>query len=205
VTVTYNSVDKINSTQRYIDNEFSENVDTRSFEVITTEGKPIQLKAKIVDEYFSPKENRMLTLYQVALYPNAVFDNVQLTSSYSSDPTTWALSIIPGVAQMHKGDYLKGGLIMGGTVAMAGGLIVFESLRADNLSKIAQSHSAEVKKAYNNRAGNCATARNVCIGGLAALYIYNIVDAIIAPGARRVIVSPAASSETYGMTLSYSF
>ena len=163
---------------------------------------------KLVDDYWERIEGKY-RYYCLFAYTEpgttAEIDNFSLTTSYATDPTTWALSIIPGVAQMHKGDYLKGGLIMGGTVAMAGGLIVFESLRADNLSKIAQSHSAEIKKAYNNRAGNCATARNVCIGGLAALYIYNIVDAIIAPGARRVIVSPAASSETYGMTLSYSF
>lgn len=107
---------------------------------------------------------------------------------------------------MHKGSYLKGGLIMGGAVALAGGFIGLESLRKNYVAKIEQTHSADVKKAYNTKAGNCATFRNICIGGLAALYVYNIVDAFVAPGARRIIVTPAASpTGQYGMAVSYRF
>ena len=39
--------------------------------------------------------------------------------------------------------------------------------------------------------GGCdhfATARNICIGAAAALYVYNLIDAIAAPGARRIVV-----------------
>lgn len=206
LTISYSSKDYITSTVHTQNGSFSENIDQKTFEVITTEGNPIQVKARVVDEFFSSKKQSMTTLYQVALTPNAMFDNYTLTTSYASDPATWGLSIIPGAAQMHKGDYLKGGIIMGGTVALAGGLIAFESMRSSYLAKIEQTHSADVKKSYNNKAGNCATIRNVCIGGLAALYVYNILDAFIAPGARRVIVAPAATADgQYGMTLSYKF
>ena len=136
----------------------------------------------------------------------APIDNFTLTTSYASDPATWGLSLIPGAAQMHKGDYLKGGIIMGGAVAMAGGLVAFESMRANYLAKIGQTHSADVKVAYNNKAGTCATMRNIFAGGLAALYVYNILDAFIAPGARRIIVTPADAPEgQYGMAVSYNF
>ena len=206
LTISYSSKDYISSTTHTQNGNFSETLDQKTFEVITTEGKPIQVKARVVDECFIPKQQSMTTLYQVALVPNAVFDNYTLTTSYASDPATWGLSLIPGAAQMHKGSYLKGGIIMGGSVALAGGLIAFESLRSSYVAKISQTHSADVKKAYNTKAGNCATFRNICIGGLAALYIYNIVDAYIAPGARRVIVSPAATPPgQYGMAVSYTF
>ena len=206
LTISYSSKDFITSTTQSQNGSFSENIDQKTFEVITTEGNPIQVKARIVDEFFSSKKQSMTTLYQVALTPNAMFDNFTLTTSYASDPATWGLSLIPGAAQMHKGSYLKGGIIMGGTVALAGGLVAFESMRSSYLAKINQTHSADVKKEYNNRAGNCATARNICIGGLAALYVYNIVDAFVAPGARRIIVTPAVTGQgQYGVGMQYNF
>ncbi|MDE6635460.1 MAG: hypothetical protein K2K09_02500, partial [Lachnospiraceae bacterium] len=39
------------------------------------------------------------------------------------------------------------------------------------------------------------TGRNICIGALGALYVYNIIDAIVAPGARRILTSPAGSNK----------
>lgn len=169
---------------------------------VSINGEEIDLKALLVDEYYQIKDGFHLTsLYQVALYPNSVFDNCILTTNYASDPVTWGLSLIPGAAQMHKGSYLKGGLIMGGTVALAAGALVAENLRNVNKGKISQTHSADVKKQYNDRVNTCATVRNVCLGGLAAAYIYNIVDAFVAPGARRIIVTP--SSEGVGVTYNF--
>lgn len=164
---------------------------------------------KLIDDYWE-RIGGGYKYYSLFAYTEpgttAEIDNFSLTTSYATDPAIWGLSLIPGAAQMHKGSYFKGGIIMGGSVVLAGGLIAFESFRSSYVAKISQTHSADVKKAYNTKAGNCATFRNICIGGLAALYIYNIVDAYIAPGARRVIVSPAATPQgQYGMAVSYTF
>ena len=176
---------------------------------IKIEGLPTDIKSRRIDEY-TRKPDVGIEYYALIAIPeaNATIDLSRLatTNNYASDPATWGLSLIPGAAQMHKGDYLKGGIIMGSSVALTGGLIAFESLRSSYVEKISQTHSADVKKAYNTKAGNCATFRNICIGGLAALYIYNIVDAFIAPGARRVIVTPSATPQgQYGMAVSYTF
>lgn len=32
-----------------------------------------------------------------------------------------------------------------------------------------------------------ATGRNICVGAAAALYVYNLLDAFVTPGARRVV------------------
>lgn len=164
---------------------------------------------KLVDDYWERVGGRY-RYYSLFAYTEpgttAEIDNFSLTTSYATDPATWGLSLIPGAAQMHKGSYLKGGIIMGGTVALAGGIIGFEKMRVGYLTKINQTHSADVKLQYSNRAGNSATARNLCIGGLAALYIYNIVDAFVAPGARRIIVTPAVNTQgQYGVGMQYSF
>lgn len=68
-------------------------------------------------------------------------------------------------------------------------------------------------KEYNTKADNCENARNICIGAAAALYVYNLIDAIVAPGARRVIVKrnripviqPVASRDMSGVSLSWNF
>lgn len=207
LTVTYNSTDRITATERIVNGAYSEDLHQQSLEVITTEGQPVQVQARIVDEYFEPRKNTMTTLYQVALVPNAVFDNITLTTSYASDPTTWGLSLIPGAAQIYKGSFVKGAILMGGSVALTGGIVVLESMRKNYIAKIAQTHSPDVKKAYNNLAGGCATGRNICVGAAAALYVYNVIDAIVAPGARRVIVTPATSpgGQYYGLALNYNF
>ena len=168
------------------------------------------LHASLIDEYWTRDAygiyhiTRLYAKSELGRMP--LYDNVELTTKYYNDPATWGLSLIPGAAQMHKGSYLKGGLIIGGTVALAGTALAMENLRNANVAKISQSHSADVRKQYNDRATACATTRNICLGGLAALYIYNIVDAYVAPGARRIIVTPAASPDgLYGMAVSYKF
>lgn len=176
---------------------------------IKVEGVPTNIQSKRIDEY-SYKKGNGLEYYALIALPgkNSNIDLSRLTptTSYASDPTTWGLSLIPGAAQMHKGSYVKGGIIMGGSVALVGGIIAFENIRANNMSKISQTHSADVKKTYNNNANNAALGRNICIGGLAALYVYNILDAIIAPGARRIIVTPSATADgQYGLSASLSF
>lgn len=171
-----------------ITNDLETNTTAKSDEMI--------LHASLIDEYWTRDNTGMYNLTR--LYAKSelgrmpLYDNVQLTTKYASDPITWGLSLIPGAAQMHKGTYMKGGIIMGGAVALGTTALVAENLRNTNYGKIGQTHSAEVKKQYNDRANACATVRNVCLGGLAAAYIYNIVDAIVAPGARRVIVTPSA-------------
>lgn len=175
---------------------------------VYAEGLPVDLKCQMIDEYWEQVWSYGQTVYEcyqlyLAAAPNTnpPFDKCIVTTSYASDPATWGLSLIPGAAQMHKGSYLKGGLIMGGTVSLAAGALVAENLRNVNKGKIDQTHSADVKKQYNDRVNTCATVRNICLGGLAAVYIYNIVDAFVAPGARRVIVTPT----TDGVGVAYNF
>ncbi len=180
---------------------------------VYSEGLPVKLECELVDTYWelvSTNEQTYYDCYQLfqAAAPGATprFDTWSITTSYSNDPVTWGLSLVPGAAQMHKGSYIKGGIIMGGCVALASGILVSENMRFEYMSKIALTHTADTKKAYNNKANNCGNARNLCIGGLAALYIYNIVDAFIAPGARRIIVTPAGNSNgQYGISASYNF
>lgn len=119
---------------------------------------------------------------------------MRITTNYGTHGL-WRSTIVPGWGQMYKGTYLKGGLIMGGAVALAGGTALCSLTRKDCLSKMANTHSANVKQQYAARANNLNTGMYICIGSLVSLYVYNLVDAIVAPGGKRIIIYPAMSSE----------
>lgn len=159
----------------------------------TIKGKDVSFQVKSVDEYWikgSSGEISMTRLFAHSLIDkNASFDRVIVTTKYGFD-SMWR-SVIPGWGQMYKGDWLKGGVFMGGTVALAGGAL-FTHLQSNIYDRKVYEAGGkeEAMRVYANRARNFGTARNVCLGGLAALYVYNIIDAFVAPGAKRVEVIP---------------
>ena len=67
---------------------------------------------------------------------------------------------------------------------------------------------------YNSLADTWETGRNICIGAAAAIYVYNLIDAFTAKGARRVVVkrgrtslqaAPYIDQRSFGMGLTYKF
>ncbi|MDE5595390.1 MAG: hypothetical protein K2I89_07455 [Muribaculaceae bacterium] len=165
------------------------------------QGNEVKLNLKRIAEYWEQDKNgnyHLTTLYQKSLNQNPSFDDVELTTKYGAHGL-WRSAIVPGWGQFYKGSYLKGGLILGGTVALVGGIIFTENQRADYVNKISKTHSAEIKKSYATKRDHFATGRNICIGAAAALYVYNLIDAIVAPGARRVVVHKRKNGSGYAI------
>lgn len=160
---------------------------------VVIDGQKTTLQAKRVDDYYETiNENGrqkilMSVLYQSAVQPNPVFNYTIPTSKYDIRDN-WR-SIIPGWAQMNKGDYIKGGIVMGGTVVLAGGSLLCRLTKEDYKSKMANTHDASVKQQYATKINNLNTGMYICAGSLAALYIYNIIDAFVSPGAKRIGVT----------------
>ncbi len=139
------------------------------------------------------------------------FDDVKLTTKYGMRGFARSM-IVPGWGQIYKGSPVKGGLILGGAVAVATGIIVTENTRADYVKKMHEQ--PKYAKVYNSKAADWETARNVCIGAAAALYVYNLIDAVAADGAQRAIVkkrndsftfTPMLSTEAAGFSMVYKF
>ena len=155
-------------------------------------GHEVRLHVKSVAEYWTRDINgtvNLTTLYAKSLNGTPNFDDVELTTKYGAHGL-WRSAIVPGWGQFHKGANLKGGLILGGCAALAAGIVFTENQRTDYVNKIAKTHDAGLKRTYATKRDHFATGRNICIGALAALYIYNLVDAVAAPGAQRIIVHP---------------
>lgn len=171
----------------------------------TVKGEAMPLYASYIDEYWTRDNSGTYHLQRLyAQSESPIPDYFETTSSYLSDPAAWGLALVPGATQFYKNSYLKGGVILGGTVLLAGGIIFTENQRADYVRKIAGTHNADIKRAYITKSDHFATGRNICIGALAALYVYNLIDAVVAPGARRVVVRQH-DGKTYAFlpTISY--
>lgn len=185
----------------------------------TAEGEPQQIVYQKTDEYWElisypngSNQYRFYTLYAVANTENqtVAFDKVSFTYKYGARGLV--RSVIPGWGQLYKGSKTKGLCIMGGEVALIGGVVAFESMRSNYNRKINQTQNVNHIRDYASKADNCATFRNICIGGAAALYIYNLIDALVANGTKRTVVKknklslhPVASPEYNGIGLAYQF
>lgn len=184
-----------------------------------SKGRTQRIVYKKVDEYWeyisysgTAKEYRCFTLYAIACNANeaAVFDEVTFTRKYGAKGLV--RSIIPGCGQLYKGDKVKGLCIMTGEAVLIGGTIAFENMRKNYAKKMHRTQNVDHIRSYASKADNCRTFRDICIGGAAALYLYNLVDALVANGKKRTIVNkrhlsfePMASPDYNGFSLCYHF
>jgi hypothetical protein len=165
---------------------YSETSDFNIFSVTTFSGDSFNLKAQIVDYFYEPETHTYSSLYRVALVNNAVFDRLLVSSDYGFSAGFRSM-LIPGWGQMYKGATAKGVAILGGIVLFAGGVVFTETSRSNFISLTNQTHDINLIRQYSSKAQNMSTIRNVCIGALGALYLYNVIDAIASHGAKRII------------------
>lgn len=175
--------------------------------------------ARLVDEYWEyvsyPEGTNGYEYYALfAVSRKAstpVFDDISFSTNYGMQGFT--RSLIPGWGQMYKGSMAKGLCILSGEVVCIAGIIVSESLRSSYVKKMKEQ--PKFAKDYNTKADNWENGRNICIGAAAALYVYNLIDAIAAKGAKRVVVkqagkpsfslSPAIIDDGCGLKFAYRF
>lgn len=174
-------------------NQYGHNAEyTKETEMeVIEKGHQLKIVCREIDQYWIYDDGKyeVHVLYTVAdknRYGGSYDDKITLTSKYGA---AGLLSVIPSVGQFYKGSYVKGGLILGGEIIAAGGIILCENTRASYIKKMHEQpkYAAE----YNSLADSWETGRNICIGVAAAIYVYNLIDALVTPGARRVKVEPS--------------
>jgi hypothetical protein len=190
--------------------KYKEEVDIK----MSTTGETYKLQAYAVDEYNAGRHGGLVklhTLYMVAVQDKPTFDRTYLTTNYGATPVV--MSVIPGLGQWYKGSKVKGICMFGATAAAVAGIIICnnEANTAEKNIKLEPKYA----KHYEDKKSNWETGRNICIGAAAAIWIYNMIDAAVAKGARRVEVKPAGRSfvsltpalntDYAGFSLSYNF
>lgn len=183
-----------------------ENIQTQEGGVSTRENYQMVFKndfstdvfyATLIDQYWESVETGTGSHYEYyALYAvsasgtsQPVMDRFEVTRSYGAAPA--AMSVIPGVGQLYKGQKLKGFLMMGGAVVGAAAIIYTSDRRSYYETRIAEQ--PKFARDYSQKRDNFTTWRNIAIGATGALVVWSILDAAITPGATRVKVSPATT------------
>ena len=139
------------------------------------------------------------------------FDDSEMAQDKVRYPFS-ARVFVPGYAQIYKGQVGKGVGFIVGEVVFIGGIVASECLRASYVSKMNAIHYVPQRQIYANNANTCALSRNISIAGAVALYVWNILDGILAKGRPQVQIgdaylrfSPYAAPDAGGLALSLTF
>lgn len=120
---------------------------------------------------------------------------------------------IPGVGQMaFKNDYVKGSLILVTEAASITSIVVCDIQQRSFKSKANMAIEAEDKISLMKTSDNFGTARNIMCGVAAGIYLYNILDVILAKprqSRRSIALNPYIdninSDYVYGVNVAVKF
>ena len=160
--------------------------------IIVSGNDELTVKARVLDEFvehLSPGQYRVSMLVQTAKHPDYPFDPVTVSDKYPAS----ARALFPGMAQIYKGSVAKGALFITSECLFIGGIVAGQMFATDNFKKSqTQKFDAAMKKAYVDKANTCLMIRNISIAGSSAVYIWSLVDGLVAKGKLRVAVGDAA-------------
>lgn len=179
---------------------------------ITSSGdQKMIVTARILDEYAEEvgyNNWRVYLLVQTLKHPQYSFENITVTDQYPFS----ARAFVPGMQQLYKGQKTKGIMFIAAEVACVGGIVVSEGLRTSNINLINSTHNAQQRAQYTDKANMWQNVRNGFIAATAAVYVWNVVDALAAKGARYVkqgsaqfALAPYANGETVGFAMNVKF
>lgn len=168
------------------------------------------VKSRIIDEYVihSTRGYKVYLLVQTAKNPTYQFEAVSLYDDYK----VGGRAFVPGMAQLYKGSKVKGYSIITAQILSVASIILCENQRSSYQKKVIEQ--PKFAKEYSDKASNWETGRNISIGVAAGIYIYNIIDAYVAKGKKRIFINsnessfhftPQLSPSSAGLAFVYNF
>ncbi len=120
---------------------------------------------------------------------------------------------VPGVGQMaFKNDYLKGSLILVSELGSIAALVACDVQQRSFKTQANMATTADEKISLMKTSDNYGTARNILIGVAAGIYLYNVLDVILAkprPSRRDIAINPYIdnfnSTNYYGVNFAVKF
>lgn len=199
------------------------NIDTKTTHKLSykTNTSVHEFECVLIDEYWKliaypdgSKTYRLFSLFAVSTTPNGKvnFDSYSLSTHYRLSEGL-VRSLIPGWGQIYKGSMAKGLSIIGAEAVGVGGIVACMSMKS-SYEKLMYEDPRHLEE-YSLLADTWTNIGYGCIAFTAAIYIYNLIDAAVAPGARRVITQPkygqftllptTFDNKAIGATLTYRF
>ena len=186
------------------------NVSISDAELKITSEHNVIVKARIIDEFEEHTTGgyNVYLLVQTAKNPTFSYESV----SFSDDYKVSGKAFVPGMAQLYKGSKIKGYSIISAQVLSIASIILCENQRSSYQKKAIEQ--PKFAREYGDKASNWETGRNISIGIAAGIYVYNIIDAFVAKGKKRIIVnskdtsfrfSPQISQNSASLAVVYNF
>lgn len=177
--------------------KYSEKSSTQTLYSIETAG--FKACFDVVDEYYDNKS--CWILFQVAYVPDkASFDKVEFTTNYKGS-AIWRSMLVPGWGQMHKKSTGKGITILTTQVLSVAGIFVCDNLSSSYYNKALNERNTATREQYQDRSTSFRNVRNGLIIAASAIYVYNIIDAISAKGAKRYKVGVSPNGISFAIKL----
>lgn len=131
-------------------------------------------------------------LCQVARYGNMAYNFTPFTQCNQLAKSQYiGHSFVPGLAQIKKGSVGKGTAFIVSEVVLVGGVVAAECLQRYYAQQISMTHNSGLKQRYAQNANICQISRNVGIGCVAAVYIWNVIDGMVAKGKTQIPLGTA--------------
>lgn len=156
----------------------------------------------------------LMAMSAVNTYPQ--FD--EFINYTPSNGKALALSVIPGLGQLYKGQTTKGYVILGSEIFFAGAAVYFETQRVHCHNMIGKTN--DISDSWNwgswrSKANGWRNFRNGALGLFAGVYIYNLIDAATSKGCSNfkikkvmhdhVVMAPFVAPDFTGFTMQVTF
>lgn len=157
-----------------------ESAKIRAFKTLEEQGRKLNDGYRIIEEYWEFKNDWAYGYFLVQISNDISCNNWERVEMNTTKYPFSGRVFVPGMAQIYKGSKVKGGIIIGAEALGVAGIVTSFSMQASNLALIQQD--PKHKATYANNANTWQNVGYGCIAFTAAVYIYNIIDGIVAPG-----------------------
>lgn len=147
---------------------------------------------KLLDSYWEKSYGKYTyhALYAVAINPDDYkFEPINYTTNYGVSATLRS-AVWPGIGQLYKKQKAKGvSLIIAEVLLVSGALLSNNQYNFNYNEAIKNIKHPSTYYYYIDKADVWKSTRNMAFIGAAAIYVYNVVDAIATKGAKRYAYS----------------
>ena len=182
--------------------------------ISVSDGHDLIVKSRVLSEYIErhdsgPYPYTVYLLVQTAKNPMYEVENVKISNG---DYPFSGRVFVPGMAQIYKGQKVKGALFITGEVLFVGGIIASFSMSSYYKNKRNSTHDSATKQSYTDWANSAYYAGWAFVGAAAALYIANIIDGAVSKGepfieadGKKLSFVPVATPNSVYLALNLNF
>ena len=155
------------------------------------------------------------TVYLMVVIPNDLGKKKWFKEFYSSEQYPFSSRVfVPGMAQIYKGQNLKGALFIAGEALFIGGLAVSFGVSSHYKDRHNNETNTERRNKYDDWANAAYYTGWTFVGLAAALYIANIIDGVVSPGeyatfekgtGKKIVFAPTATFDSVGLAMNLNF